>query len=310
MKYLITGCSGFVAKHLVDHISAMENESTFLGIDLVEPLFEYHHEFSNINLLDSEKLQRQIEKFKPDYILHLASFSSVAKSWNFPKECFSNNTNIFLNLVEAVRTSKVKTRILSIGSSEEYGIVDKDMLPLKETHTLRPISPYAVARVAQEQLSIIYSNSYSLDIVITRSFNHVGTGQLPVFVIPSIVKQFASCAPNTTCTLTTGDLSIVRDFLDVRDVARAYYQLLKKGKSGEVYNVCSGKGHSIHEVINLISKIANKPYSIQEDPAFMRPNDNPVIIGSYEKLNQCTGWIPEIPLQDSLEAIYSSFVQE
>lgn len=307
MKYLITGCSGFVAKHLVDYIVNEDPRAMIFGLDMKQPSYLFAHTFSQVNLLDYAQLENTICEFGPDYILHLASFSSVGKSWEKPKECFANNTSIFLNLAEVVRINKLNTRILSIGSSEEYGIVDKKDIPIVETQPLEPISPYAIARTAQEQLSVLYAESYNIDVVITRSFNHVGPGQEPIFAVPSIVRQFVICPSNKTCNLATGNTDIVRDFLDVRDVVKAYYSLLKKGRRGAVYNICSGNGHSIAEVIDMISKISGKPYTLSKDPTLVRPNDNPIIIGSSKKLQNETGWKPLIPLYQSLEDIYIHF---
>ncbi|MBN1242905.1 MAG: GDP-mannose 4,6-dehydratase [Spirochaetales bacterium] len=306
MKYLITGVSGFVARHFIDYASSADPEASFLGLDLKPPRYRYDHAFSEVKLLDIAALEREVGAFKPDYIVHLASFSSVARSWERPRESFANNTSIFLNLVEAIRDRGLPTRVLSVGSSEEYGVVDPDHLPLREDHRLNPISPYAVARVAQEQLSRIYARSYGLDIVITRSFNHVGVGQEPVFAIPSLVKQFVEWKMPGTLELQVGDTAIVRDFLDVRDVARAYYLLLKEGESGEVYNVCGGAGHSIADVIRMIGGIAGKDYREVVDPTRVRPNDNRAIIGSFDKIKARTAWQPEIGLEESLLAIYRS----
>ncbi len=274
-----------------------------------QPLYRYKHRFAEVNLLDTSALEREIKPFGPDYIVHLASFSSVAKSWERPRESFANNTSIFLNLMEAVRALGMPVRVLSVGSSEEYGPVELSDLPLGEGDPLNPISPYAVARVAQEQLSRLYARSYDLDVVITRSFNHVGVGQEPIFAIPSLVKQFADWRGAGPLELLVGDTSIVRDFLDVRDVARAYYLLLKHGESGEVYNVCGGAGHSIAEIIRMIGRIAEKDYREVIDQGRIRPNDNHDIVGSYDKIRIRTGWKPEIGLEESLRDIYRSFME-
>lgn len=307
MRYFITGVSGFVARHFIAHTLEVEEDPIILGVDLHPPRYPYLHDFRALNLLDIDALRRMLCEFSPDFIVHLASFSSVARSWDRPLECFSNNTNIFLNLLEVVRTERISTRILSVGSSEEYGAVDAPSLPLREEHPLHPISPYAVARVAQEQLSEIYAHSYGLDIVMTRSFNHVGVGQEPIFAIPSLVKQFHDGAVGGRLPLKVGDVSIVRDFLDVRDVVRAYRLLLKNGNSGEVYNVCKGEGRSILDIIQLISELSGKEYLLSQDPSRIRPNDNRVIIGDHSRITNRTNWEPMIDIGESLKDIYSSF---
>jgi len=207
----------------------------------------------------------------------------------------------------SVRKNGLTPRILSVGSSEEYGIVGEDSLPLTEESRLNPVSPYAVARIAQEQLSLIYAKSYGLDIVITRSFNHLGTGQEPFFAIPSIAKQFAAASGGKPVELKVGNISIVRDFLDVRDVARAYYLLLEGGESGEIYNVCSGVGHTIEDIIRMLGECSGKKYITEVDPGKVRPNDNKAIVGDHSKLERRTGWRPTIGIKESLSAIYKDF---
>jgi len=196
-------------------------------------------------------------------------------------------------------------RILSVGSSEEYGNYTQNMLPIKEEYPLNPVSPYGVARVSQEQLSKVYCNGFNIDIILTRSFNHIGPGQKDVFVISSLAKQLVKIKKGIEKenTIRTGDITIVRDFLDVRDVVDAYHKLFQHGKSGEVYNVCGGMGTSIEEILKIITGILNIDIDIEIDKELLRPNDNKVIIGSNEKLQQTTGWQRKIPLKQSLEDI-------
>jgi len=309
-KYLITGFSGFVSKHFIQYLEHQKIPSFILGLDLTEPDFRIASEsfkyikceFIKIDLLDKEKIKNIIFQFSPEYILHLASFSSVAFSWKEPLLSFQNNTNIFLNLLETIREFNLKTRVLSIGSSEEYGDISEDQLPLREETPLNPISPYAVARVSQELLSKIYVNAFGLDIVLTRSFNHIGPGQKEIFVVSSFVKQLVEIKLNglTQGELTTGDVNIIRDFLDVRDVVAAYYNLLKKGKRGEIYNVCSGHGITLEEVIQKIAILLKIKVTIKPCNSLIRPNDNKIIIGSNLKINKELGWQAEYSIERSL----------
>ena len=309
--YLITGFSGFVSKHFLDYLETNQLTSKIIGIDINEPEFDftnYKHikcSFAKIDLLNKKDVNDILNRFKPQFILHLASYSSVAFSWKNPVESFTNNTNIFLNLIETIRTSKINCRVLSIGSSEEYGNVHENYLPLKENHKLDPVSPYAVARVSQEMLSKVYVESYGMDIILTRSFNHIGTHQKPLFVIPSFCLQLISLQKNESENkeIVTGDTSIIRDFVDVRDVVRAYYLLLQKGKKGTIYNVCSGIGTSLFDTIMLMANILDIKVSHKVNPNLVRPNDNKIIIGSNEKITSDTGWKPEYALSKSLEDI-------
>lgn len=317
-KFLITGFSGFVSKHFIDFLENNKMSAEVLGVDINEDIpFDYANyefvtcSFEKIDLLNKVSVENVISKFQPNYVLHLASYSSVALSWKLPVESFTNNTNIFLNLIETIRLSQINCRILSIGSSEEYGNVLDGNIHLAEEHVLNPISPYAVARVSQEMLSKVYTDSYGMDIIMTRSFNHIGTHQKDIFVIPSFVKKMIALKENKDIIkeLTTGDTSIVRDFVDVRAVVEAYYLLFKKGKKGELYNICNEKGTSLNEVIQVISSILKIKVVQKVDANLVRPNDNKIIIGSNKKIKKDTGWVNKYTLEDSLKDIVAYYQQ-
>jgi len=310
-KYLITGFSGFVARHFVEYLEKQGNACLIKGLDIHNPDFsldQYKNVkigFEKIDLLSKEQVEYVIHEFQPDYVLHLASYSSVAFSWKEPVQSFQNNTNIFLNLIDSIRKLNIDTRILSVGSSEEYGNVTDEDLPLKEDHKLNPVSPYAVARVSQEYLSEIYMNGYGMDIALTRSFNHIGPMQKSIFFVSSVAKQLIELKKTgkNRGNIVTGDISIVRDFTDVRDVVQAYYLLLERGKRGNIYNVCSGIGHSLREIIDLMAVELNLEVDVNIDPRLIRPSDNRKIIGSNEKIKQELGWETLIPLEQSLKDI-------
>ena len=309
-RYLITGFSGFVSYYFLKHLNETTKEKIeVLGLDINKPLdFEENYNFTNliirfipINLLDYKSLEISLTSFFPDYILHLAAFSSVGASWKNPVESFMNNTNIFLNLVDAVRKNNIKCRILSVGSSEEYGDVSEKDIPLSENRSPAPISPYAIARVSQEMMSKCYVNSFAQDIVMTRSFNHIGPRQRDVFVIPSFVKQlvYGFIEGKKEIVMHTGNVSIIRDFTDVRDVVRAYDLLIKKGKAGEIYNVCSGTGYSLKDIITIVADKLGVKASIKIDESLVRPKDNMIIVNT--KIDTHVGWKPSISLEDTLD---------
>ncbi len=311
-RYLITGFSGFVGRHFVEYLERTEGDCLVKGLDINDPDFRYDHhnnvkvDFEKIDLLSKDQLEHSIQEFRPDYILHLASFSSVALSWERPVQSFQNNTNIFLNLIDAVRTFDIDARILSIGSSEEYGNVSDEDLPLREDQALNPVSPYAVARISQEYLSKVYTDGYGMDIILTRSFNHIGPMQKSIFFVSSLAKQMVELkkAGKDGGTVVTGDVSIVRDFTDVRDVVRAYDLLLKQGRKGNVYNVCSGIGISLKDLIELMAKQLNMKVDIKVDDSLIRPADNKKIIGSNEKIKRELAWENAIPMEQSLKDVH------
>jgi GDP-4-dehydro-6-deoxy-D-mannose reductase len=311
---LITGISGFVGGHYGAFVCKNKNNWDIHGISRSRPSWDYIPDADTIlgsicfhqgNLLDEPGTFDLIDEIDPDFILHLAAFSSVAESWEAPRSAFLNNTNAFLNVVESVRTLEKPCRILSVGSSEEYGIVNVNDLPLKENTYNRPANPYAVARVSQEDLSHIYARGYNIDICCTRSFNHVGPGQQIKFVISSIAKQFAEITQfKGEAQIVIGDGTIIRDFIDIDDVVRAYDRILENGRKNEIYNVCSGKGHTIFQIVEMFSEMLDLQVNVVQQKQLIRPIDNPVLYGDNTKIFFHTGWKPYVPLEKSLEKIY------
>lgn len=310
--FLITGCSGFVGKKFVKFLRSTSIPYRVFGIDIRKPT--WINEYTELqvfegNLNDSDFIKSILLKTRPNFILHLASYSSVAFSWLDPVTSFKNNTTIFLNLVENIRLNNLKTRLLSIGSSEEYGLITDDELPVLETKIPHPLNPYAVARYAQELLSNVYCLGYNLDIVLTRSFNHIGVGQKENFVIPSITKQLVEAKKQgkAKAQLIVGDISIVRDFVDVLDVVNAYYNLFLFGKKGSIYNICSGTGNSIKNIIEILSKKLDIEVEIRVDQELLRPVDNAVVVGSNAKIKKDLRWSPSIGLSESLDNLINYY---
>jgi GDP-4-dehydro-6-deoxy-D-mannose reductase len=307
-KILITGFSGFVSKFFINYLENNHIHTEILGIDVSDnEIYNKDYKFIKIsfvkvNLFEADGIEKLIFEFQPDYLLHLASYSSVSFSWQNPVLSFQNNTNIFLNIIEAIRHQNLKTRILSIGSSEEYGNVSLEQIPLKEEYPVNPVNPYAVARVSQELISKVYASGYNMNIIMTRSFNHIGPEQSQIFVVSSFAKQLCQIKLNGgKGTIDTGDVTIIRDFLDVRDVVDAYYKLLIKGKVGEIYNVCGGKGISLKEIIDMMTDILQIDVKININKNLIRPVDNRIIIGSNAKINSVIDWNQNHSIYSSLK---------
>lgn len=298
MKYLITGSNGFVGRYFIEYLKNNENEAVIYGADISENSLNPDITYIQIDLNDRFAVYRMLEKIKPDYIIHLAAMSSVAQSWQDPAKCFLHNTSVFLNIADGVRELDIKCRILSVGSSEEYGIYDE---PMKENFVLHPKSPYSVARLSQEYLSKLYVDYFNLDIVMTRSFNHIGPRQNLKFVIPSFVHQLVKISKGKQKDIKVGNIDVVRDFLDVRDVVNAYYKILKNGKTREVYNVCSGKGVRLRDIIEMVSAKLNITPKIIVDNNRLRANEIMSVIGDNSKLKTEIGWEPKYDLQTTLK---------
>lgn len=306
---LITGFSGFVASHFIEFLYKNHPEYEVIGIDINEPKYDYSRlqdkltiHFEKVDLMDVNQLNDVFSRVRPDYVLHLAAFSSVAFSWKNPEISFTNNSNIFLNLIDAVKNNAPDCRILSVGSSEEYGNVSHENLPIRENQPVDPLSPYAVARVAQELMSKVYVNAYGMNIILTRSFNHIGPRQDTRFVVPSFIERIKNIKKtgNTSGTIETGNLEIIRDFVDVRDVVNAYYLLLTKGTPGETYNICSGRGIKLKEIVQIIADEVGVEVHTKTNREFVRPNDNMEIVGSPYKIETELGWKPTKSLEETL----------
>ena len=296
-KYLITGVMGFVGRYFVEHLNKVEPDAQIYGVDIA-PSCDMNIEYSFLNLMDAESVDKLIKKSQPDYIVHLAAMSSVAQSWNEPVNSFMNNMAAFLNLADAVRNNNVPARILSVGSSEEYGIYDE---PVKESFTLHPKSPYSVARLSQEYMSKLYVDRFGMDIVMTRSFNHIGPRQSTRFVIPSFIEQLVNIASGKTENkMMVGNIDVVRDFTDVRDVVDAYWRIIKNAENRSIYNVCSGHGVKLRDIIDMTAKYLGVKPNICVEPARLRTTDVPSVVGDNTKLKQELGWTQKYNLNRTL----------
>jgi GDP-4-dehydro-6-deoxy-D-mannose reductase len=310
MKVLVTGATGFVGSWLIDYLLTLPNIKIF-GIkqwrSRTENIrhFENKVEFYECDLRDSSSVRQVIEKIKPDRIFHLAAQSHVPTSWLVPSGTLETNIMGELNLFEAVLRIGINPRIQIAGSSEEYGLVKPDELPIREENPLRPLSPYAVSKVTQDMLAYQYFMNYKLHIVRTRAFNHTGPRRPPNFVCSDFAFQIAEIEKGKRePVIKVGNLSAIRDFTDVRDIVKAYWLALEKGEPGEVYNIGSQKGRKIREVLEILIELSSrKDIKIHEEPARLRPTDVPVLYCNCEKFKKITDWEPEIPFEQTLKDI-------
>ena len=305
-RVLVTGVTGFAGSHLVDYLLTRADCQIF-GIQRWRSRTENIEHFrEKITLLecdlrDAASTRDTIEKIKPDWIFHLAAQSFVPTSWTAPTESLTTNVLGQVNLFEAVRHVGIKPRIQLACSSEEYGMVFPNETPIKETNPLRPLSPYAVSKVAQDLLGYQYWMSWKLDCVRTRGFNHEGPRRGPVFVASDFAKQIAEIEKGRRpAVLSVGNLDAKRDFTDVRDIVKGYWLALEKCDPGEVYNLCSGRAWSIREVLDLLLGMTKSKIEVRHDPARLRPSDVPILLGDNSKFVAATGWKPTIPFEQTL----------
>lgn len=306
MRVLITGITGFVGSHLAEYALGKKAEvwgsirwrSSTENIDHIKGELK----LVECDLRDLSSVTRLIEETRPDYIFHLAAQSFVPTSWHAPDETLTTNVISQLNILEAVRFRKLEPIIQIAGSSEEYGQVYENEIPVKETNPLRPLSPYAVSKVAQDLLGYQYHRSYGFKIVRTRAFNHTGPRRGEVFVASNFAKQITQIeAGKKGSTIEVGNLEAKRDFSDVRDIVKAYWLALEKGELGEVYNICSGKAWSMRELLDMLLSMAKVKIKVEQDPKRLRPSDVPILVGDSTKFKEKTGWRPEIPFEKTLK---------
>ncbi|MCL2424838.1 MAG: GDP-mannose 4,6-dehydratase [Oscillospiraceae bacterium] len=306
MKALIIGVAGFVGKHLCNelikagwevHGTKLPEETATPGIPVLE-----------LDILEINSVKDVLKQTEPDCIFHLAAQSSVAVSWKLPALTVDVNIKGALNILEAVREMEKAPRVLLIGSGDEYGYILPEELPLDENTTLRPGNVYACTKIAQGMLGQVYAKAYGLEIVVVRAFNHIGPGQTDTFVVPSFCKQVTEIeATGSEGTIQVGNLEAKRDFTDVRDVAKAYRMLAEKGKSGEIYNVGTGKAIAIADILNMIIAQSEAKIHIEQDAARMRPSDVPIIEPNISKITVCTGWKPEIAMEVTITDILNEW---
>ena len=292
MKLLLTGSDGFVG-------------SVLKRCRTCSPLAD---DSGNVDLRDADRLRRAVSRGGPDAVIHLAAQSFVPESFAHPRETYDINFLGTLNLLEALKAAGFKGRFLYVGSGDSYGVVAPDELPIDEAHPLRPRSPYAVSKAAAEALCYQWSQSEAFEIVMTRSFNHIGPGQSERFVVSDFARQVVEIRNGTrTAVIRTGDVDVTRDFTDVRDVVQAYLLLLEQGKCGEVYNVCSGSEQSVRDLLTRLLQLAGVEAAVELDPARLRRSEQRRICGSPRKLERDTGWSRRYSLDTSLADILNDW---
>ncbi len=307
MKALITGITGFAGSHLAEYLLAEQPQVEVFGTRRWRSRMEnIQHLEDKVTLIETDLTDptsalRTLERVRPDYIFHLAAQSFVPTSWVAPSETMNINLVGQINIFEAIRTLKLDPVVQIACSSEEYGLVLPDEVPIKETNPLRPLSPYAVSKVAQDYLGYQYFMSYGIKAIRTRGFNHTGPRRGEVFVTSNFARQVARIEAGLhEPVIRVGNLDSVRDFTDVRDMVRAYWLAVIKGKPGEVYNIATGQGITIRGMLDKLLAMSKIEVKVEIDPDRLRPSDVEVLLGDSSKFRADTGWEPRIPFDTTL----------
>ena len=337
MRILITGVTGMAGSHLAEYaltLPAVEVYGTYRWrsrMDNLDDLIvrgrvnriaaggnvrspedlservrsEYKPGHLNLimaDLADASSMRRVIAGLKPDRIFHLAAQSFVPTSWEAPAQTMELNVIGQIHLFEAIREAGINPLVHVAGSSEEYGLVLPDEVPMKESNPLRPLSPYAVSKVAQELLSWQYHKSYGLRAVVTRGFNHTGPRRGEMFVTSTFAKQIAQIEKGLKPpVIEVGDLESKRDWTDVRDTVRGYWLALESGEPGEVYNVGSGVCRTCEEMLNVLLTHTDRKIDVRVDPSRLRPSDVKILWSDSSKFQRQTGWQPRIPFEKTMQ---------
>jgi len=301
MKALILGVNGFVGQYMSEEL--LDNNIEVYGVDLQDISKSKDEKllYSKVNLLNKLEVFEIIQSIRPDYIINLAAISSVKRSWDIPDVTFDVNVKGVINLFEAIRKLNIKPRVLLIGSSEQYGEITQSE-KIDEDYPLNALNPYGISKITQEKLALMYKATYGIDVVLVRAFNHTGPRQALGFVIPDFSKQIAEIEIfNKEPVIYVGNLIAERDITDVRDIVKGYFALLVKGNSGEIYNIGSGKAHSMRYLLDRLLGFSSKKISVEIDEKKYRPVDTPRIVCNNAKITWDTGWKPEVCIDKTLK---------
>lgn len=293
MKALVTGSSGFYGTHLCDELDAS-------GYEVIKCDIKTTGNTIAIDILNAEMVRNIIDTFRPDVIINMAGQANVGLSWSKPQFTIELNIIGLINILEAVKELVPETKIIAIGSSDEYGNLKDKGANVTEDIPVCPITPYAISKQAQEQFAQLYVRNYGLNVCMIRQFNLGGAGQMKGFMIPDFASGIAEIEAGKREYLSVGNLESARDYTHVKDACRAIRMIAEKGHAGEVYNVCSGETFTAQEVLNKLLRMAKKPIEVRQDPTRMRPSDTPVVCGNHDKLTKHTGWLPELDLDQIL----------
>ncbi|MCB9775123.1 MAG: GDP-mannose 4,6-dehydratase [Nitrospiraceae bacterium] len=314
MKVLITGISGMVGSHLAEYILADHPEVDLHGLIrwrtpldhllAIKDRIALHYG----DLRDLNSLIVVIKKIQPDWIFHLAAQSFVTTSFDAPVDTLSTNVLGTTNLLDALRITGVDAKVHVCSSSEVYGQVMADEVPITEANPFRPASPYAVSKVGEDMIAFQYYLSYGIRTVRTRMFTHTGPRRGDVFAESAYAKQIVEVEYGLRKNpIRVGNLDSIRTFADVRDAVRAYWVLMEKCPAGEVYNIGGNRTMTLRDMLEILKGMATCRIEHVVDPALLRPSDVTLQIPDTSKFKAATGWEPRIPFEETLQGILAFY---
>lgn len=303
VNVLVTGMGGFVAAHLLRELKQAGHR--VWGVDrvaLCRPELEGGAAIVG-DLCRPDDVREAMATARPDAVIHLAAQSSPARSWDIPVETFHANVGATVEIVRAAAELSAHPRVLFVSSSDVYGIPEPHEGPIRESHPLRPATPYAVSKAAAEQTARLFARRHNVELVIARPFSHTGPGQTPGFVVPAFAHQIALIESGRADILEHGDLHSSRDFSDVRDVVKAYRLLIEKAPPGLTFNICSGRSVPVQTLLDTLVGMSTAPIPTRPDPARMRGEKTPPFHGNCDLLREIVGWAPNTPLETTLRDV-------
>jgi GDP-4-dehydro-6-deoxy-D-mannose reductase len=308
VRALVTGVSGFVGGHLCEHLAAAGDLVVGISASGRWPAVLAHLNRSvriercDLTDVDESDLAGLLSRKQPEMIYHLAAQSNPHASLSDPRGTWALNLGGTLNLLEAVKAAALepRPRVILVSSGVCYGNPAPEYLPVREDCPLRPNNPYAASKAAADLLGIQHHLAHDTDVVMVRPFNHAGPRQSPTYVLAALALQVAEVEAGRKACVEVGNLEVVRDFTDVRDVVRGYRLLAQHGKSGEIYNLGTGRGTKLADALDHLITLARRPVEVQIDPARVRPVDQPLLVADASKLRTTTGWVPAHTIEETL----------
>ena len=294
MKVLIVGSEGFIGHHLCNEFA--DNGYSVVRCDKRENAGVY-----KVDIMDINSVRGIVEKEKPDYIVNMAGQANVGLSWSKPQLTVELNTIGLINILEAVKAVDTKIRVVTVGSSDEYGNLEERGVNVTEETPINPITPYAISKQAQELFAQIYNKAYGMNVCMVRMFNLGGSGQMKGYLIADFASEIAEIEAGKRDYMSVGNLRSARDFTHVKDACTAVRLIAERGYANEIYNIASGNTYKVQEILEKLVGMAKVRIDIRQDMTRMRPSDTPVVRGNHDKLTNHTGWIPQRNIEEVLK---------